>query len=61
MNEAPVTALMDPLPALVDLDEMVEDVGLHDPLLAFPIGTEDGETDWSGAFDAMIAAKLFSA
>ena len=57
-----VTPLMDPRPALEELDDMVEYVGLHEPLLAFPVGTEDrsSERDLSGQLDALIAAQLIS-
>ncbi len=55
-----VTPLMDPQPALAELDDMVEYVGLHEPLLAYPVGTDEEEPDWAGAFDALIAAKLVS-
>lgn len=58
MHDAPVTPMIDPLPALAELDDMVEDVGLHEPLLSFPLGTDEDPPDWAGAFDALIAAKL---
>ena len=54
-----VTMQVDPFPAQADLDEVVEDVGMHDPLLSFPSSVEE-DTDWSAAMDAMIAAKLIS-
>lgn len=42
-----------------DLEGAVEEVGVHEPLLSYPSGF-DSERAWSDAFDAMIAARLFS-
>jgi hypothetical protein len=42
-----------------DLEGAVEELGAHEPLLAYPSGF-DSERAWSDAFDAMIAARLFS-
>jgi hypothetical protein len=54
-----VTMQVDPFPAQADLDDAVEDVGMHDPLMSFPSSVEE-DTNWGAAVDAMIAAKLIS-
>lgn len=47
------------VPEAIDLDEVVDEVGMHEPLMAFPSAGE-GDEDWQSAFDALIAAKLFN-
>ena len=42
-----------------DLDDVLEEVGTHEPLMTFPLPPEADEEGWSGAFDALIAAGLF--
>lgn len=57
MTEAPGIIV----PVEADLEEMLEEVGTTEPLMAFTQSFDDqteGE-DWSGAIDALIAAGLF--
>lgn len=42
----------------VELEEMIDEVGVQSPLITFPSAVSEEES-WSGAFDAMIAAGLF--
>lgn len=47
------------VPEPTDLDELVEELGTHEPLMAFPsTGDVEEDWDWSSALDALIAAKL---
>ena len=47
------------VPAEADLDDVLEEVTMHEPLMTLPPTLEDSEEGWSGAFDALIAAGLF--
>jgi hypothetical protein len=49
------------VPPDAGLDEVLEEIGTTEPLMAFTQSFDDqpeGE-DWSGAIDALIAAGLF--
>jgi hypothetical protein len=46
------------VPADAELDSVVDQVGMYEPLMALPQTPDEGE-GWSGAIDAMIAAGLF--
>jgi hypothetical protein len=39
-------------------DDLVDELGVHEPLLTFPAAPGE-EPDWPAALDALIAAKLF--
>ena len=47
------------VPVDADLDEVLEEVGTTEPLMAFTQSFDDEGEDWSGAIDALIAAGLF--
>ena len=48
------------VPADADLDEVLEEVGTTEPLMAFTQSfEEENPEDWAGAIDALIAAGLF--
>lgn len=48
------------VPADPELDIVLDEVGIHEPLMALPQTPDEGE-GWAGAIDAMIAAGLFEA
>lgn len=45
------------VPADAELDGVLDEVGMHEPLMTFPQAPDEGES-WAGAIDAMIAAGL---
>lgn len=46
------------VPADAELDSVIDDVAIHEPLMTLPQSPDEGES-WAGAIDAMIAAGLF--
>ena len=46
------------VPVDAELDSMLDEVAIHEPLMTLPQSPDEGE-GWSGAMDAMIAAGLF--
>lgn len=57
MTEIP--GIIVPTEMTTDLDEMVDEVGVHEPLMTFPSAVDEEDGDWPGALDAMIASGLF--